>query len=586
MSQDRVVRNKDKLALAVSDAIKKSLLDENIGIDDAHNWGEQTAEEAGKGLHYFNNTDEIAYSNGEKWLIPTDVKVNKSKGVLLADLKNGLSSITISTQNAGATITENSDTNYILTATKSILLKQNTGRDVQNTVDVPLVPFLLKADSVITLVFYVKDPVAVNNIEFFLTTAAQNFTSRLTLSSESIVGTSVEPGGGWVTINFTGANLDAGFVGGDLRIGNTFDLCRIRFWGMTQGCEIYLDSVFLDASTYPTAVPISFDGNYISSFTEGYTYLSKKGIRGSMAVNTGTVEVNSSYVSKDQLKEMYDNGWDLLNNTHNNFFLTSGFGTFYGPGNVNNVAQSQTVAAGSNVVLNGAVGTSIFDTPRALCFYTTNDRAKRFIISGIDEHGVEVQETVISRISGYHVVGKTVWSKLNSIVATDGASTGFRIGQTPSYDEMYDQVVKGRNFLVANGWLRGSDIFVTPGGEYNFLAHRVIKDLGYRYVRSTAKVTEAWNLIPHSYGMPAYCGGIPGKDPEKYIAQKDLAKTLGQQGSMYFRIIVPDSTVTPAGSESRISDFRAVIDSIYGDIKTGVVFCPTYTEYARIFDDR
>ncbi len=54
----------DILALAVSNAIKNSSKDENIGIDDSHNWGEQTAQQAGNGLLFYNDIGVTAYSNG------------------------------------------------------------------------------------------------------------------------------------------------------------------------------------------------------------------------------------------------------------------------------------------------------------------------------------------------------------------------------------------------------------------------------------------------------------------------------------------------------------------------------------------
>lgn len=68
MSQDRNFRNKDMLALAVSEAIAKSNLDSNIGVNNSHNWGEQTTAEAGNELHYFPDIQQLAYITGGKLL--------------------------------------------------------------------------------------------------------------------------------------------------------------------------------------------------------------------------------------------------------------------------------------------------------------------------------------------------------------------------------------------------------------------------------------------------------------------------------------------------------------------------------------
>jgi len=60
----------DILALAVSNAINESDKDVNIGVDSSHNWGEQTAVEAGKGMHWFDNIKSFGYSDGEYIELP------------------------------------------------------------------------------------------------------------------------------------------------------------------------------------------------------------------------------------------------------------------------------------------------------------------------------------------------------------------------------------------------------------------------------------------------------------------------------------------------------------------------------------
>jgi len=67
MSKDSRYRDINKLAADISSAIEKSSVDSNIGINVSHNWGDQTTEQAGAGLFWFDNLKRLAYSNKLKF---------------------------------------------------------------------------------------------------------------------------------------------------------------------------------------------------------------------------------------------------------------------------------------------------------------------------------------------------------------------------------------------------------------------------------------------------------------------------------------------------------------------------------------
>ena len=63
-----------------------------------------------------------------------------------------------------------------------------------------------------------------------------------------------------------------------------------------------------------------FDDGWSTQYTEGYRILDAHGLKGSIGVVTNAVG-NTNYMDEDQLDEVYDRGWDLVNHTKSHPYL-------------------------------------------------------------------------------------------------------------------------------------------------------------------------------------------------------------------------------------------------------------------------
>ena len=61
---------------------------------------------------------------------------------------------------------------------------------------------------------------------------------------------------------------------------------------------------------------IMMDDGFKSQYTVGYKYMNKKSMRGSIAVITNFIG-RPGYLNEAQLYRLHNDGWDLLNHTHN-----------------------------------------------------------------------------------------------------------------------------------------------------------------------------------------------------------------------------------------------------------------------------
>jgi peptidoglycan/xylan/chitin deacetylase (PgdA/CDA1 family) len=68
-------------------------------------------------------------------------------------------------------------------------------------------------------------------------------------------------------------------------------------------------------------VVFTMDDGWLSEYTESYPILSKYGFKGSVAVIPSRVG-RERYMSLDQLRELHDKGWDLLNHTFHHYDLS------------------------------------------------------------------------------------------------------------------------------------------------------------------------------------------------------------------------------------------------------------------------
>jgi peptidoglycan/xylan/chitin deacetylase (PgdA/CDA1 family) len=85
------------------------------------------------------------------------------------------------------------------------------------------------------------------------------------------------------------------------------------FSDTADGMSCSFDNMSVSEMSRPK-VMISFDDDYVSSYSSGYTYMKKYGFVGSEYVISSTVNA-SGRTSAAQLQEMYSYGWDMCNHT-------------------------------------------------------------------------------------------------------------------------------------------------------------------------------------------------------------------------------------------------------------------------------
>lgn len=83
--------------------------------------------------------------------------------------------------------------------------------------------------------------------------------------------------------------------------------------------EVIFDSLIRDTKQKPQVI-LSFDDGWDSQYNEGFRRMHKKGFIGSIAV-VPTLVNTPSYMTLNQLHEVYDYGWELTNHTYNHVNL-------------------------------------------------------------------------------------------------------------------------------------------------------------------------------------------------------------------------------------------------------------------------
>lgn len=93
-------------------------------------------------------------------------------------------------------------------------------------------------------------------------------------------------------------------------------MIRLRFVVNANASSVAVvsfDSLYYGISTRPKIV-LMFDDGWTAAYTEGFSYLRKYGIRATVPVNSEKVG-DANHATLDQLREMYNAGWDMINHT-------------------------------------------------------------------------------------------------------------------------------------------------------------------------------------------------------------------------------------------------------------------------------
>jgi peptidoglycan/xylan/chitin deacetylase (PgdA/CDA1 family) len=162
-----------------------------------------------------------------------------------------------------------------------------------------------------TLRIYVPDPSSVDKITLY-------FSSSTTFASYFMVvldGFRCVPG--WNEFYLDTSKFTAS--GGE-SWANTMVRAQLRVVSKSgTSCDVIFDGLYSGEYNRPKLI-FTMDDNWLTQYTEAYTRMSAKGLRGTIAVIPSKVDT-SGYMTKAQLQEVYDAGWDLANHTMNHVYL-------------------------------------------------------------------------------------------------------------------------------------------------------------------------------------------------------------------------------------------------------------------------
>jgi hypothetical protein len=498
-------------------------------------------------------------------------------GVLLTNLANGTNDLFGSAPGAGMTISNSPG--------GGVRMSQASGKSIVSTITFNVTPYLLELDTTIHVVARLNTILGCEGFNVYTTTQASNFAGFLNYSGGNTPLNMDTPfNGGLGVFTVTGAELDAA-PHGDLSIRagtSTIDRMRLSIT-MTEGSIIDVVGVYINTVTKPM-VSIVWDDCEFSAYQEAYNYMLKKGILGTFAVNSSTIGL-ANKMTLANLQEAYNAGWDLINHSSTHDALMSGYqasGTVDGP--LNQICLSQTVTAGNSFTLNGSIAGGLFDKPRHVVFKSAStDNHRRFLVSGINaDTGSADSQLCYGRTGQAWLGGEKVWSQITSIVAVDGTAGAVTVGVSYSYSEVYNYIKIGKDYLLKNGFTRGSDIFISANGQVTPLVIRALNDLGYTKHRGTRTNQMQPFLAPTPFGIPSAGNGITNGGSATSIAYADKAVLRWSPITFYFHKVVPDSNAAPATTEARVSDMRLFIDAIDTYIKAGKLICPTLSEFCRL----
>jgi len=517
----------------------------------------------------------VRFSNFESSDDFNVMSIKKTNGITIQDFSTGTAALTASNPGSGATISSVSG--------GGVKIVQATG-SANTTLDFLADSFQMNAETTVNLVVSVKNPNGITYCQIKGTTVASAFASAVNYAAPSfnLLSPPVDGlTGGPINIACTGTELDAGKTGaGLLVVGSFIDKFRLTF-SLNAGCEVIVHKLVINPVVMP-ALPIVFDGTFVTHFTKAFNYMSKKGLKGTVALTINPLGTSATYLTLAMIQEMYDAGWDITNHTMDHRFANRGYGV--GPaqlGTVNQIALVQTVGSGAAMTLNGSIGSALFDEPRCLYFTSSgNDNNRLFTIVGLGPNGEAQTETVNGKNAANYVAGNLTWTKVDSITAVSGAGANLTVGVTLSYSEIYADIAPAGEWLRANGFVRGLDVYTSPGGDYNIILEQVLKDLGFRAHRLTTPNMQQPFLTPQPWQIPGSGNGIANGGSATLIAVKDKTIARWSTHTIYLHTIVEDSVSAPDTDEARISDFKLLIDNIAADVKAGNLLCPTLSEFA------
>jgi hypothetical protein len=480
---------------------------------------------------------------------------------------NGVTGVTVTNTGAtGGTVT--SDPVSVIEAVSGAKVTFQQGFIGQTLkLDYTIADFIPEsATDTISVLVYLPDPSKLGGITFYLGTVG-SFANNLSYSKVSNLAVA-----GWNLITF--ALSEASLTGAAVVYGTTaFNIIRIAFSCTEPGGTATVDSVWHNLS-HSTKLMLHFDDGYLAQYVECFGYMSKKGIKGTIGVISSSVD-GINRCSLAQLHSLYDAGWDLVNHTSAHQAFNS-----KDAGNTICTAANTLLTAGALFTLDGTIGSATFDTPRCLVFkFLANEQSKRFVITGLDENGLAVSENLVG-FNAYKIASKIAYTKVVSIQTIAAMAGAVTVGQALSYTEIYSQILDCKNFLFANGFTRGSNLFISPQGEFNTLGDRALLELGYTVSRSVNDffgISSKYKAGTHLSRLEASGGG--GGSLTAAVLNSSVITALSHNTSLCVYLHEVIASGTPAVTQTLRLDFRAFIDAVAVQEAAGDLQTVTYSEF-------
>lgn len=388
--------------------------------------------------------------------------------------------------------------------------------DLSATLTSNLKQFLWEHDNTLGLLCYVSEPAAIASVTIYVTVQSNRLVSRYNGTTTLVFGANARPG--WYMLTVTGDRYGFTDTSGQFQQGinpdntgglnniidSTTPVDSVRLQVASTSVDtignsfVTLDSLWLMPRTQPTTCLI-FDDGYVTQYNEGAEYLGRFGLQGTMAV-TATLVGTTNFCTTAQLAQLYAEGWDLINHANTHFNANQK--------TTNGICLSQSGA--SPLLLNGSVGSAVFDAPRCITLTTAAaDTGRPFTVTGLDANGAAQTAVLYGRNAGT-TVSETVWTKIASITYTGSLAGAITVGTTYSYAEIFAEYGACKQYLLSNGWTRGSNLAVYPTGASNILVDQAMSDLGITAARTVS--TTVRPVYPYMRGynalqIPGYGGG-------------------------------------------------------------------------------
>jgi hypothetical protein len=402
----------------------------------------------------------------------------------------------------------------------------------------------------------ISDPQRIESIIVYLK-ADDSFDSKYFATSLQVRGT-LPPGPRIIALN-----LKEFVAFGGITPKDWITAIQLRLESNIGNAVAAFDSLYYQRRTPPKLV-ISFDDNWLTEYTEGYVYMSKLGLPGTIYAIRDTVG-QDGYMSLKQLKEVYAAGWDIGNHTtdHMGFNSDTESRQPFEP-RLRTIARKQTPV--DEVYLDGTVainGTATLNPARGLVFrIETEEQTARSVatVEGVDRFGQQVTEHV-PLFSMYEAPWSTSVNEFSSVthIRLSKPIGNVLVGLTQGPDTTASSLFDCADWLTSNGMPRGAYHVAYPLGESNAIVDRVMQALSFKTGRLVlGRSTPIADGLASRYSIEALA---PNRDTklEEVIHHVDQAILQGTSTHIVFHRLVKDPKVA---TDWPIADFRTFVDYV------------------------